>query len=114
MAKFRAVKPIRPYGYRIEAGSPVELKDADVNRYVNAGLVVPVTEEEEKQKLSLETEQSDTGLPKWKLQMSPADYLEKFPKGPHAELALNLVALADDVDDTDEDEEGDSPDESES
>lgn len=92
-------RPIQVDGKPYTEGQFADMPTRDVARFVNAGLVVVAEASQEAET----TEASTTTKPEWKLKMSPKDYLEKFPSGPQAELALSILALSD------EDESEDPP-----
>lgn len=56
-------------------------------------------------------EQLESGPDDWPLSMSPAEYLDRYPEGDHAEAAAEILGV--DVPEVEEEEEEEEPDEDE-
>lgn len=94
----KVLKPISYNGVRREKDTMLPMNVEDVERYASNGLVV-----EFDAPAPAPVKSASEGGPagKWPLKkMTPAQYMEKFPDGPHSNLALEILALT-----ADEDEE---------
>jgi hypothetical protein len=102
-----ALHPIALLSGRVERGASFEATESEAERHIKAGLAVRgvvVSAPDGAVKVL-------SGDLKWKKKISPRDYLEKYPNGPEAVLAAQIVAAEDaasaeetlsDVDDSDE------------
>ncbi len=92
-----AIAPLyHPTTGRHERGAKFEMEQADVQRYVDAKLAVQLSEVEEvktEPTVDIETSSLDQLKAVWDVALTPNDYLEKFPNGPHSDLALRIVEL---------------------
>lgn len=85
----KCVKPFRYAGKQINRNDTVLIKDEDVERYTNAKIVVEFTQ-------TVKTDAEVIEGAKWPFKdMTPKAYLDKFPDGPHAMKAMDLLALTD-------------------
>lgn len=92
-----ALSPVGYDGYQA-TGTVFPMVEADVKHYEDAGLVTRYAEPE-----AVESEVTSEGLEgealldklaeAWGIDTPPAEYLEKFPTGPLAELAKRMIEV---------------------
>lgn len=90
--KVKVLRPINPYGKRLEVGAVLDMDEFNKDRYLKAGLI----------ELAEEVEVEEVETHGWDLDITPKEYLARFPEGPEAERALNILALTEDETDTEE------------
>lgn len=100
MAKLKvaAIAPLYHPGIgRKEMGEKFEMDEADAPRYVEAKLIVVLSGNEvvaeEAKVVDMETSSLEELKKAWDMEISPADYLDRFPTGPQSDLALRIVEL---------------------
>jgi hypothetical protein len=72
--------------------------EARVKAYVSSGLVAVVGAPEPSSETAVPEVDLIAGTLEqlqgaWEVEMTPQEYMEKFPDGPHAELAMRIIEL---------------------
>lgn len=79
---------------RIEKGKTVEVSEEDAAPYIRDGHVVPASAEQgasEAEKSLTDASTLEQLKAAWEVEMGPGEYLDLFPDGPHADLALRIL-----------------------
>lgn len=98
-----ALKPVYHDGRAYNVGAKFDMLDSHIESHVKAGLVIQregkageAPQQVEIEKFTSEAEELAALKAQWdteSAEMTPAQYLEKFPQGPVADLAFRIVEL---------------------